>query len=783
MKPNRSFLQRIAGWSVLVFVPLLLFAKPIVRGESLVPTDILPVIDDIWAEKVTPKNPLLSDVLLQFYPWQKFAIQSITRGEFPLWNPYLMAGAPFLANDQSAIFEPLKFLTLITRFPAEHSFLFLAVGRLILFGLFTAWWLRVRGFSSSASVVIGAAASLSAPAITWVSYPLFATFLWLPLLLVGLEYMTRRARRGWLVTVGAVAAQWFSGNIQISIFILLFSAAYTLAVLRPRWRQALSLVIAVMLGTSLAAVQLLPTAHYIRQSPVYESGRGGYGETNVFSAIRDGSWRGWKSKQDARKSLERLLPILSPFVNGNPASGKYRFPGGDVYANMNELAGSVGMVTLLFAILGLITSWRERLVKFSASASILALGAMAHAPIFELINTLPLLQQTQTDRLRFVVAFSFLILAAFGLRAIYERRVSWKKWTIISGLLLGVITMIGWKLGIGADWKMELVWSGLGLGAITLAIAMKLSTRWLVGLVGLAVVVGPLLLWQNYNPSINATEKPKTTQLLESLITRRSVDSRIVSFGIGRGRTPLEPNTAMVYDLLDVRGYDVVRLKRYDELVDGVLTRSGSHLKGATKPGEILNSLSVQYGLVATRDIALLDPILTSDGWTMVAEDANVRIYENAKWQPRAWFTTKIQEVPDAAASLRAVRAETFSADIPVIETGKNIPAQGDAVFAPVVTNFSKGNQIVLQVNAPQAGYVVLADAYASGWTAQVDGQVQPILPANHALRAVAVSAGDHELRFEYHPRDFFWGWWLSLSSVAVLGLVFYWARKTSATT
>ena len=783
MKFNRPLLQRIAGWSVLVFVPLLLFVRPIVRGESLVPTDILSVIDDVWAEKVTPKNPLLSDVLLQFYPWQKFAIQAITRGEFPLWNPYLMAGAPFLANDQSAIFEPLKFFTLVTRFPVEHSFLFLAVGRLILFGFFTAWWLRVRGFTASVAVLIGAAASLSAPAVVWASYPLFATFVWLPLLLVGLEYLTRRERRGWLITAGAVAAQWFSGNIQISIFLLLFSAVYTLVVLRPGWRQAVSLVVAVMLGTSLAAVQLLPTASYVRQSPVYEAGRGGYGETNLFVAVRDGSWRGWSSIKDARQSLERLLPMLSPFVNGNPASGKYRFPGGDVYANMNELAGSVGSVTLLFAILGLITSWRERLVKFSTGASLIALGAMAHAPIFELVNTLPLLQQTQTDRLRFIVAFCFLIFAAYGVRAVYVRRVSWKKFTIMSGLLLAVITMIGWKLGIGSDWKTELVLAGAGLGALTTALFVKASSRWMVGVVGLAMLAGPLMLWQNYNPSMSAAEKPTTTPILEALTARRSSDSRIVSFGLGRGRTPLEPNTAMVYDLMDVRGYDVVRLKRYDELVDGVLTRSGSHLKGATKPGEILSSLSVRYGLVAVRDVARLDPVLTNDGWTKVAEDSKVLLYENAKWQPRAWFTSKVQEVPDAAASLRAVRADTFSADVPVIETGKNIPASGEAVFAPVDMKSPKSNQVVLRVNAPQAGLVILADAYAEGWRAMVDGVETKILPTNHALRAVPVTAGEHELLFTYQPREFFWGWILGLASIVILGLVLYWPRQRPVTT
>ncbi len=43
---------------------------------------------------------------LQFYPWRQFAFSELGAGRLPTWNPYLGAGAPLLANYQTALFYP-----------------------------------------------------------------------------------------------------------------------------------------------------------------------------------------------------------------------------------------------------------------------------------------------------------------------------------------------------------------------------------------------------------------------------------------------------------------------------------------------------------------------------------------------------------------------------------------------------------------------------------------------------------------------------------------------------
>ncbi|MEE9125585.1 MAG: hypothetical protein V3U11_00445, partial [Planctomycetota bacterium] len=64
-------------------------------------------------------------------------------------------------------------------------------------------------------------------------------------------------------------------------------------------------------------------------------------------------------------------------------------------------------------------------------------------------------------------------------------------------------------------------------------------------------------------------------------------------------------------------------------------------------------------------------------------------------------------------------------------------------------------------------GYLLLADAYAPGWHAYLDGVSTKVYPADVAMRAVAVPEGVHEVVFRYSP---LW-WWLGLP-LAGLGVL-----------
>ncbi|MBK7702957.1 MAG: hypothetical protein IPI34_08740 [bacterium] len=59
-------------------------------------------------------------------------------------------------------------------------------------------------------------------------------------------------------------------------------------------------------------------------------------------------------------------------------------------------------------------------------------------------------------------------------------------------------------------------------------------------------------------------------------------------------------------------------------------------------------------------------------------------------------------------------------------------------------------NEVVLRAAPPVPSVLVLADLWLPGWSATIDGAPAPLLVADHMLRAVALPAGEHEVRFVY---------------------------------
>ena len=60
----------------------------------------------------------------------------------------------------------------------------------------------------------------------------------------------------------------------------------------------------------------------------------------------------------------------------------------------------------------------------------------------------------------------------------------------------------------------------------------------------------------------------------------------------------------------------------------------------------------------------------------------------------------------------------------------------------------------VVEIDADSVcgGYVVLNDVWHPWWTVTVDGKPADILKANVLFRAVEVTPGRHQLRFEFKP-------------------------------
>jgi uncharacterized membrane protein YfhO len=78
---------------------------------------------------------------------------------------------------------------------------------------------------------------------------------------------------------------------------------------------------------------------------------------------------------------------------------------------------------------------------------------------------------------------------------------------------------------------------------------------------------------------------------------------------------------------------------------------------------------------------------------------------------------------------------------------------------------------VVVSANVERAAVLVLTDTWDPGWQATVDGDEVPVLLADHALRGVRLSPGQHRVVFSFEPSWLVPGAVVTLSALAVVVL------------
>ena len=109
----RKPLPELGIVALLLSLPLLLFAPVVFGPKTLLPADILFQFQPYRAAASQlnvpyPHNHLLADLILENYVWKRFLVEALHTRELPLWDPYLFAGHPFLANGQHSGLYPLS---------------------------------------------------------------------------------------------------------------------------------------------------------------------------------------------------------------------------------------------------------------------------------------------------------------------------------------------------------------------------------------------------------------------------------------------------------------------------------------------------------------------------------------------------------------------------------------------------------------------------------------------------------------------------------------------------
>jgi hypothetical protein len=154
-------------------------------------------------------------------------------------------------------------------------------------------------------------------------------------------------------------------------------------------------------------------------------------------------------------------------------------------------------------------------------------------------------------------------------------------------------------------------------------------------------------------------------------------------------------------------------------------------------------------------------------------------------------FTNQALRLVDVASpartaplSIHVYELEGSLADPSVWTTPDDVDGEGRAasmVGASARYAHKGAGEVLVSVDAPHEGYVILRRSHAAGWSATVNGQPAAIARANHRHQAVRVPAGRSEVRLRYEAPVGWAGRAASALGAAVTAGLLAWSRPRAS--
>lgn len=355
----------------------------------------------------------------------------------------------------------------------------------------------------------------------------------------------------------------------------------------------------------------------------------------------------------------------------------------------------------------------------------------------------------------------------------------------------------------GYQWLNLVRFGAFALGAALLVwlILRPRSRRWAaLGLV-LLVALDLYVAHGHFNPASDVALSPRTeagTPPVVNFINAREQDNlnatwRFTTFDVPGDKT-FNANMGMYYGWHDLRGYDSIIPLQYAQLMERIAPQADELLYNriaplyATPGGDtyavldnpLLDLLNVKY--------VLTQHTIPNASWQEIYRDPALAVYENREVAPRALIIPEAQVLPiDAQPLLEADLRSTLFIEAPPDDAAALVPSSPQVAEARI--SRATANDVFVDVNISDRGWLLLADAHFPGWKAYIrpfgsDESRESELTlyrADGALRAVYLpGAGQWTVRFVYSPMSFKVGLYASFLAVMTLlflGLFWLWGR------
>jgi len=667
------------------------------------------------------------DATEYFQPAAAYLHDSLREGRLPVWNPYQLAGQPFLALHVPGALYPPNLLVIGLLDPA-WALALLAALHLWIAATFT-WLFATRlGLGTASAFATATSYMLCGSLVFGIYNPAYlATMAWLPALLWSVHGLCSEARWRFAAALALVLALAFlGGHSQGFVYALQLALPYgvfALFAVTPSGRRVRVVLLAAtsgLLAAGLVAPQSLPTLELQRQ------------------AVRSLEGHRFAEATFASYTPARVLQGLL----GQPAPESPSRPLGPL-----RWAAAWPALGLPLLFCGLWARAQRAHFAFfviaTLAAALFVLGR--HTSAYSLYYALPFGDLFRAPiRLAFVYSFCVAVCAGLGVEGVAQR-LRTRRTRIAVALPAGLAAL----LTLGLYLRSDLV-----------------STH----------------------PVLAQRSKASEAGLVE-LLKRRSGLERVLLAGFRSGGVAgLSTRSGMENRFFAVPDYEPAIPDAYRRYFDQPEERAWHGELGRGRHGPPLHELVRQLDLMSVRYYAAAGPRESAE-LARVADAVATRVgdatlFERKNALPRAYAVRRIEVEPDAARALERVLSPEFRPHEAAVVDAIDPAGPAARLAAPkpersperkpfaadrvsIASYAPEG--VVLDAECAERCMVVLTDLFYPGWRATVDAAEVPVHRVNTLYRGVVLAPGPHRIRFRFSSRPLQHGVGLAVASLSVL--------------
>ncbi|HEX6158774.1 MAG TPA: YfhO family protein, partial [Thermoanaerobaculia bacterium] len=634
--------------------------------------------------------------------------------------------------------------------PLDQALTFGAAMTFFLAVLFTFGFARSLGIGEWAALIAAAGFAFCGILAFFVGWPLGRAWGCMPLVFLGVRLVVREqsVRAAAILTIAFVVVI-LAGHPESVLHIVASGAAYgVFEVMVNRERRARAITLAVLSGLAalgLTAISLMPFEAASKHTREYQT------RVELFAPA--------EFDTSAELVLRRAGVALFPYFGGPPW---HQSP----TAEWDPQAARVGSVVLALALAAmLVARSRRELWFFAGLFAVCFIAAIDGWPVAHLLHEIPLFDMALNERLAYTAAFALAILAAMAVDAMPGRKTAIfvAAFAVVLGVVNHFVARQQIANGVDAALVRELVLAEIvPLALLALLLAFRIDAKIAVPAILALVLVQRTIEDGGIYPAIDRKAFYPEVPILAELQRRAAAEP---PFRIAGLHYALIPDTAALYDLEDVRGYEAMtflRLVQTYPLWSVAQPVSFNIVPNPDKP--FLSFLNMRYA------IGSLDA-KPNEQWRLVMEDRRSRLLENTRVLPRAFVPPAIRYERDDSAVLKGMAGETDFSRRAWILAPEYPPHQIANGPGTIQMRYS-GLDYDLTATMENDGWVVVSNTMWPGWRAYIDGRRVEPRYANHAFLGVFVPKGVHRVQLLFRPEAYTRGRNISVATLVLLALI-----------